>query len=788
MYKTISFLTVVFISLFILSEDVLAQSSYVFTCGTPNTAYNGPVIMDGQFKPVKTPPENDTSAYLRCLVVFAEFKDDNSYPTSQNWPPGEPPIYIDEMFAETKNLNGYADYSISDYWDEISHGEFDVIADVYHIILPYDYNHYNNDIYEVHRDVYKVLDTTLYVDWRRYDKWRWNINTQEYENIGDDYIDMMVIQHRSVDMFGATYGGIAGLFASYNTLNYGKYIDGGASSYEASGFTGIDGAIMWKGDFTGLCVHEYSHFAVLMAHRPYSKVAGGYNWENTWYGGDLAFSPQDLFVTGLDVTTIVDFSSPENYLNDMVTTGELLKVPISAGQSPSEYFYVCNRRKLSLYDIVMFGDTTMGTLYAPAGNYGKGVYIYHVSNGTNYNWYPDLEAADGLWDWEFSHNTTPDWSETQQLPVLFKTNVNYVEDNPTTGVYDNSRMFGRDGLSVTNQNYGGTGYHTKWFTPGKRHENLGEQGIDRIFTNLEEDWCSRECMGDRWDPWNIDYNVVFSPYSSPNTNDRNNNPTGIFIYYESLDGSTANLKIYKTDVGYTEDEILELTPPSKPMDLVLTYTECIDGKSFPVLTWHHNMEPDMKVPPEPILYQFKRYKIFRAVSGISNVPDDYEQIADTSLRSDLTPTFIDYDAYLDCEGGLPVYNYQVRYKIRAVDKDELESVYSDFAATPASIIQKPGGNYLINPNNSPKTFSLLQNYPNPFNPSTEIRYSIPSNGFVTLKVYNILGEEVVNLVGESKEAGEYSITFDGSNLASGVYFYKLEIGAYTAVKKMVLVK
>jgi hypothetical protein len=301
-------------------------------------------------------------------------------------------------------------------------------------------------------------------------------------------------------------------------------------------------------------------------------------------------------------------------------------------------------------------------------------------------------------------------------------------------------------------------------------------------------WTSREWLGDRWDAWKVDYNQVFSPYSSPSTVNWDNQQTGIFIFLESQINNTANIKIYKTGVGYTEDEILELTPPSKPMDLELTYTECIDGKSFPVLTWHHNMELDMKVPPEPVTHQFKRYKIFRATTEINNVPVEYEQIADTAFRSDFTPTFVDYDAYLDCDGGLPVYSYQVRYKIKAVDKDEKESVYSDFTATPASIIQKPGGNFVINPNNSPKTFSLSQNYPNPFNPSTEIRYSIPSGGLVTLKIYNLLGEEIANLVGEYKEAGEYSVIFDGSNFASGIYFYKLENGAYTAVKKMVLIK
>jgi hypothetical protein len=83
---------------------------------------------------------------------------------------------------------------------------------------------------------------------------------------------------------------------------------------------------------------------------------------------------------------------------------------------------------------------------------------------------------------------------------------------------------------------------------------------------------------------------------------------------------------------------------------------------------------------------------------------------------------------------------------------------------------------------------LSQNYPNPFNPSTVIKYSIPYNGFVSLKIYNLLGEEAASLVYEYKTQGEYNVTFDGTNLASGVYFYKLEMGNNTATKKMVLIK
>ncbi|MBZ0181628.1 MAG: T9SS type A sorting domain-containing protein [Melioribacteraceae bacterium] len=85
-------------------------------------------------------------------------------------------------------------------------------------------------------------------------------------------------------------------------------------------------------------------------------------------------------------------------------------------------------------------------------------------------------------------------------------------------------------------------------------------------------------------------------------------------------------------------------------------------------------------------------------------------------------------------------------------------------------------------------FSLTQNYPNPFNPSTSIEYSVPSNEFVTLKVYDVLGSTVSTLVNETKEAGKYNVTFDASNLTSGIYFYSINAGGFTQVKKMMLVK
>ena len=93
-----------------------------------------------------------------------------------------------------------------------------------------------------------------------------------------------------------------------------------------------------------------------------------------------------------------------------------------------------------------------------------------------------------------------------------------------------------------------------------------------------------------------------------------------------------------------------------------------------------------------------------------------------------------------------------------------------------------------NGSNIPTEFALSQNYPNPFNPTTNIKFDIPEQGFVSLKVYDVVGKEIATLVNNVKSAGSYSVDFNGSNLSSGVYFYRLEAGSFTAVKRMILVK
>ena len=86
------------------------------------------------------------------------------------------------------------------------------------------------------------------------------------------------------------------------------------------------------------------------------------------------------------------------------------------------------------------------------------------------------------------------------------------------------------------------------------------------------------------------------------------------------------------------------------------------------------------------------------------------------------------------------------------------------------------------------TFQLSDNYPNPFNPSTAISYEIPKRSEVSIKIYDITGRLVTTLVDDVKNAGKHTVTFRANNLSSGVYFYRLQAGSYSAVKRMMLLK
>jgi hypothetical protein len=129
------------------------------------------------------------------------------------------------------------------------------------------------------------------------------------------------------------------------------------------------------------------------------------------------------------------------------------------------------------------------------------------------------------------------------------------------------------------------------------------------------------------------------------------------------------------------------------------------------------------------------------------------------------------------------------FSFKVLNMGTTASAYTLYTITTKSVVAAPKTAAVVVPEEEkPKAYALEQNYPNPFNPSTVIRYALPASGHVTLKVYNILGEEVATLVDGTEQAGYKSVTFDASRLASGLYIYKLAANEFTSVRRLVVIK
>jgi len=205
-----------------------------------------------------------------------------------------------------------------------------------------------------------------------------------------------------------------------------------------------------------------------------------------------------------------------------------------------------------------------------------------------------------------------------------------------------------------------------------------------------------------------------------------------------------------------------------------------------VVTSNQNNNPRVIWGRHPT-FTTTNYKVFRAVSSI---PAANPLTLSYSLIH--TTTAANIFEYTDIDLRLGNWDY-IYYYVKAYDSGtDTYSPISNIAQTRAGFY-KENSEYsrsIISSN----TFSLATNYPNPFNPSTTIGYQLPTKSFVTLKVYDVLGNEVAVLANEWQEAGSYSAQFTtssaygGKQLASGMYFYTLTAGKFTDTKKFILMK
>ena len=207
----------------------------------------------------------------------------------------------------------------------------------------------------------------------------------------------------------------------------------------------------------------------------------------------------------------------------------------------------------------------------------------------------------------------------------------------------------------------------------------------------------------------------------------------------------------------------------KPAPPVIERGVWFDGTNYhPLIKFSNRGELD-----------FSEYKFYKWKPGYNEF-----QVFHTTNQGN---SFVDMSeiVYEDCSLP-PSYYGSLIYKITSVDKSSKESDFSD--EIKYTILQSENDNIIIKESKQPTEYSISQNYPNPFNSVTNIQFDLPKEGLVTLKVYDVLGREVKSIVNEFKQAGSYIVSFDGSELSSGIYFYRLEAGDFVQVKRMILLK
>jgi hypothetical protein len=804
-------------------------SDIIHSCGMNNASYN--LI----YFPVKPPITGDN--YMRILIVYVMFDGETKDPNNLVWPANTTtgPSYKGTMLAQEKNAipdwwNAYntQTQSISSWFCENSRGKTHVIGNEYFVKLSHTVDYYlDPELFQYQWERENAINAEIYenlkaqdVDWPQYDKWTSDVIGNQYYWGSDFKIDMIYKVHR-YKYYDSNHPENAlfsdGANSGYAYLGYGSKITtdpyvyeidyngqtykilGGFPSYhyfdkDGSGLTvvgnGTSGVLDKWGAF-GRLMHENGHYFFGGDHGNLGMMG------DVW---DLSYNPWEKLTLGyLEPTTSYIENSPyQEFILDDISARTSNGIYVLKILTSSGHFLISSRYKISYWDRPMQGDVAHFGLDT---YHGKGTYIYHNNSYYHPNTSIDLECADGLWKWVQNGYDTPDWNPNVYLCVLNKTEVvkfpNDQNDNGLGVNVNQNPNTAKDGLTIR-----GTVNAKdcpKYFSKGKKGINNG-CGTDRIETNTDwENWTSREFQVDRWDAWSPGYNEIFSPYSSPSTIQWvGGQPTGVFIWIKDYNENTnqTTVRIYRDAAynlnGMTEKAILAATPPSRPMGIAVDYWWHWGEVWHPRITWIQNKEPDMVSDLNGKL----KYRVYRAMKpNMNQVPGPPEIIANNlEFYPNETPTYIDYQilGYMSTISGDDAWLYPVRYWVKAVDINADSSVFSDFASAiginDGSYINPGGGDNISIKDNIPKKFDLKQNYPNPFNPVTNIKYDLPKNEFVTIKIYDLLGREIKTLVNEYKNPGSYIVTFNGTEFASGIYFYRMQAGSFVQVKRMVLIK
>lgn len=377
------------------------------------------------YKPTKTP---NVDEYLNCLIIYVTFPDDNNPPSYDNfWPAHSQPVSpngstgllaTSEGNPSSPFMNRYPEYTISDYFCEMSMGQLDIIGDEVHIEMPQTSYWYRANQYSqgpLNRVVIQLANQQYpNLNFADYDRWEFNSTTQRWEQNSDGVVDMIIVAYRYIPSitsdslwffcgYSASGEASLGWCGGFTPLVIdGKTINGGFGHTSGSGCTAIGQRLKYSG-VTHVIEHEIGHSFYINNLHGSNHTSNGLMVGVEAAAYNMSPYERSRSILGWNINPTSVTSTSTHVLEDYISSGDMLRIPIPG--SSTEAFWISNHQKVSRYDGVSRGGKECWDInfarqdpYCP---YGKGLFMYHESPGCTYNFSKpiDLEQADGRWNW-----------------------------------------------------------------------------------------------------------------------------------------------------------------------------------------------------------------------------------------------------------------------------------------------------------------------------------------------------------------------------------------------------
>ncbi|RJP59831.1 MAG: T9SS C-terminal target domain-containing protein [Ignavibacteriales bacterium] len=815
----------------------IAQTKDPFVCSMTSLSTSG------QWKPAKTP----VGSYFRVLIAFAQFESDTKADSS--WPLNSLPLWANDFIDDTVKDN-YTNQTISDYFDVASMGNLNFIGDVYQdtIIIQQDlsYGAASEIVLEELND--SIRDFSRYDNWK-YENGEFVFEEDSADGYIDMIIIIYRNEQDSLNLPGGI--AVLGLSAEFSTYD-GFIIDSGQffqfGNYEFGGLCASTGL---GGKFFNISIiaHEYSHYLFGEGHLNFGGLMPG-GLLNPGAGSTSTFmmNAWEREWLGYINYTVPTSDGEQITIGDFVTTGDAIKIPIPFNDTSSSTFYIIeNHQRISDYDQIMRGGELEGH-YNFSTTLGSGIYIWKITNGND--WYPtvDIKSADGSWQWSYvdDFEAGSGWYAGSTcceglLPMTERSSIHrddglsdrhprhtfwnnhwaqkWVDINPSTKEWEITRNVFGDKYDAFNKDY--NELFTPWSNPSSYANGATNISVELIsqdqYGNITLKVYSTEASAEALPPskpqglsvvnsakdtaFSVElfpgsgiYREYFYSLTKSNLTWFGNDEPDIDYYkiYQCITTSIEPSKQNYTLLDTTSDTSITITNQDIDGDCKRTYYRIIAVDDDGLESVYSESSWDWARPERPTI-TLSRYQGHPKLSWTASCDSSMQFIVERDGRNgggDTTVTV--YGSYwIDTSIDWPTTHYANEktyyYQVQKKRTNELKSKYSNKVDA-----WEQGGNVQTKTGSErediPAIFALSQNYPNPFNPTTKIKYQLPQASHVTINLYDMLGREVKEFINDMQEAGFYELNFDGSDLSSGTYIYRITAGDFVDSKKLLLIK